>query len=67
MNFVKLALDNGGSIHPLILPHQELQGPSLTNPSVNSTMSFELTSDTNLRIKVRGTDGTLRSENITLA
>jgi hypothetical protein len=34
MNFVKLALDNGGSIHPLILPHQELQGPSLTNPSV---------------------------------
>ena len=34
MNFVKLALDNGGSIHPLILPHEELQGPSLTNPSV---------------------------------
>jgi hypothetical protein len=34
MNFVKLALDNGGSIHPLILPISELKGPSLTNPSV---------------------------------
>jgi hypothetical protein len=34
MNFVKLALENGGSIHPLILPHEELRGPSITNPSV---------------------------------
>jgi hypothetical protein len=34
MNFVKRALESGGSIHPLILPHEELQGPSLTNPSV---------------------------------
>jgi len=34
MNFVKLALESGGSIHPLILPTSELQGPSLTNPSV---------------------------------
>jgi hypothetical protein len=34
MNFVKYALNVGGSIHPLILPIQELQGPSLTNPSV---------------------------------
>jgi hypothetical protein len=34
MNFVKHALESGGSIHPLILPHEELQGPSLTNPSV---------------------------------
>ena len=34
MNFVKRALEYGGSIHPLILPHQELQGPSITNPSV---------------------------------
>ena len=38
-----------------------------SSPSVNSTMSFELTSNTNLRIKVRGTDGTLRSGNITLS
>ena len=30
-------------------------------------MSFELTSNTNLRIKVKGTDGTLRSGNITLS
>lgn len=34
MNFVKLALNSGGSIHPLILPIEELSGPSLTNPSV---------------------------------
>lgn len=34
MNFVKHALESGGSIHPLILPNQDLQGPSLTNPSV---------------------------------
>lgn len=34
MNFVKYALKSGGSIHPLILPIQDLQGPSLTNPSV---------------------------------
>jgi len=40
---------------------------STSSPSVNSTMSFELTSNTNLRIKVRGTDGTLRLVNITFA
>ena len=34
MNFVKHALESGGSIHPLILPHKELQGPALTNPSI---------------------------------
>jgi hypothetical protein len=34
MNFVKLALENGGSIHPLIIPSSELKGPALTNPSI---------------------------------
>lgn len=34
MNFVKLALENGGSIHPLIIPHSDLNGPALTNPSI---------------------------------
>lgn len=34
MNFVKLALENGGSIHPLLLPSTELKGPALTNPSI---------------------------------
>jgi hypothetical protein len=33
----------------------------------NSQMVFNLTTNTNLRITVRGTDGTLRSANITLA
>ena len=40
---------------------------STSNPTTNSTFTFELTSNTNLRIKVRGTDGVLRSANITLA
>ena len=34
MNFVKHALETGGSIHPLVLPISELKGPALTNPSV---------------------------------
>ena len=34
MNFAKLALENGGSIHPLIIPASDLKGPSLTNPSI---------------------------------
>lgn len=41
-------------------------GTTSTPPS-NSQLSFELISDTNLRIKVRGTDGVLRSADITLA
>lgn len=38
-----------------------------SSPPENSQLSFELTSNTNLRIKVRGTDGVLRSANITLS
>ncbi len=34
MNFVKLVLEEGGSIHPLTIPSQDLKGPALTNPSV---------------------------------
>jgi len=34
MNFVKLALENGGSIHPLLTPSSYLNGPSITNPSI---------------------------------
>lgn len=34
MNFVKLALENGGSIHPLVIPAKELKGPAITNPSI---------------------------------
>jgi len=34
MNFVKLALENGGSIKPLLISSKDLSGPSLTNPSV---------------------------------
>ena len=33
-NFVKLALENGGSIHPLIIPASDLKGPAITNPSI---------------------------------
>ena len=34
MNFVKLALENGGCIKPLLISSKDLSGPSLTNPSV---------------------------------
>ncbi len=34
MNFVKLAMDNGGSIHPLIIPAELNNGLGLMNPSV---------------------------------
>jgi len=34
MNFVKFALENGGSIYPLIIPSSELKGPAITNPSI---------------------------------
>ena len=38
-----------------------------STPASNSQMSFALTSNTNLRITVRGTDGVVRTANITLA
>lgn len=38
-----------------------------STPSSNYQLSFELTSTTNLRLKVRSSDGVLRSANITLA
>lgn len=56
-----LALNpNGGNV---------LVGVPATPPTlaVNSQMVFNLTSNTNLRISVRGTDGTTRTANITLA
>jgi predicted GH43/DUF377 family glycosyl hydrolase len=34
MNFVKRALENGGSIHPLLVPSSYLLGPAVTNPSI---------------------------------
>lgn len=40
---------------------------STSNLTQNSTLSFELTSDTNLRIRVRGSDGVIRSANLTLS
>jgi hypothetical protein len=33
-NFVKLALNHGGSIHPLIIPASETNGTGLMNPSI---------------------------------
>ena len=34
MNFVKLALEHGGTIKPLVIKPEDLTGPSITNPSV---------------------------------
>ncbi len=41
-------------------------GSSVT-PSINGEMQFELTSDTSLKIKVKGSDGTVRSATIALS
>ena len=40
---------------------------STTNPTSNSSFSFELTSDTTLTIRVKGTDGTVRTGIVTLS
>jgi hypothetical protein len=32
--FVKLAIENGGSIHPLVVPSNILKGPALMNPTI---------------------------------
>jgi hypothetical protein len=42
-------------------------GLGTTSAPLNSQMSFELTSNTNLRIKVRGTDGVIRFADLTLS
>jgi hypothetical protein len=40
---------------------------STSSLTINSTLSFELTSNTNLRFQVRGTDGVIRSADLTLS
>ena len=40
---------------------------STSSLTANSTFSFELTSNTNLRVRVRGTDGVIRSTDLTLS
>ena len=34
LNFVKLAIQNKGSIHPLMIPSKDIKGTALTNPSI---------------------------------
>ena len=40
---------------------------STSSPSLNSTMSFELTNNTTLTVRVKGTDGVVRTGTITLS
>ena len=40
---------------------------STSNPLNNSSMSFELTNNTTLTVRVRGTDGTIRTGIVTLS
>jgi len=56
----RFSIDLSGNI----LSNVTATAPTL---GVNSQMVFNLTSNTNLRISVRGTDGTTRTANITLA
>ena len=53
-------IDNNGNLI------QQVTGTAPTL-GINSTMTFELTSNTSLKIKVRGTDGVTRSTTLTLA
>jgi hypothetical protein len=59
-NAVEVARFDGGSF----ITSVNNTAPTL---STNSTMSFELTSNTSLKIVVRGTDGVTRSVSLTLA
>jgi hypothetical protein len=45
----------------------ELTPPASVTPSALGSMSFQLTSDTQLTIKVKGSDGVVRSASLTLA
>ena len=56
----RLVIDASGNFIPLLTG----TAPTL---GTNSQMVFNLTSNTNLRISVRGTDGVTRTANITLA
>jgi len=44
-----------------------LRPPALITPAVNGEMTFQLTSNTALAIKVKGSDGTVRTATLTLA
>lgn len=50
-NFAKLALDNGGSIHPLIIPSELTNGLGLMNPSI-------LVEDDKIRVILRAVNYT---------
>ena len=52
MNFAKLVLESGGAIKPLLIPPQDLSGPSLTNPSV-------LVVDEKILVNIRNVNYTL--------
>ena len=56
----RLTIDSSGNV----ISNVTGTAPTL---ATNSQMVFNLTSNTNLRISVRGTDGTTRTANITLA
>jgi hypothetical protein len=51
-NFVKYALNRGGSIKPLLIPSENLEGPSLTNASV-------LVVDDKILVNIRNVNYTL--------
>jgi len=51
-NFVKLVLENGGTVKPLLIKPEDLSGPSLTNPSV-------LVSNGKILVNIRNVNYTL--------
>jgi hypothetical protein len=59
-NIERMRLDSVGNFLPIV----QVTPPTL---GTNQQMTFNLTSNTNLRISVRGTDGVTRVANLTLA
>lgn len=62
-----ISISGIATVSSLVVSGIATVGLGTTSAPSNSQLTFELTSNTNLRIKVRGSDGVLRSANLTLS
>lgn len=68
--YVDTAVALGGSSNNFLNMYSQnivLKPPASVTPANNGEMTFELTSNTQLKIKVKGSDGVVRSTSLTLA
>ena len=64
---LRYAFDGSSWVSELQFGNLSLFPGALVTPTVNGQVTFELTSDTTLTVKVRGSDGTVRSGTIALS